>query len=583
MYIVKKTILGKDYYYLRKSIRKGSKVISKNIAYLGKDKREAEKKAEGIIKNLDNKKPISYKNKPFKKVMTQRIGSSEDESSRGRRDIDKINKNKIKKDLSIDELANFCKKKGFVFRSSDIYGGFSGFWDFGGLGVELFNNIKQNWWDYFVKTRENMVGIEASVISHPRTWKASGHIESFTDVFVKCKKCGKTGKLDENELGKIKCECGGDYESQGKFNLMFETKVGAVDSDIAYLRGETAQSMFMDFKLVQQSSRKQLPFGIAQIGRCFRNEISPRDFLFRSREFHIGELEFFINPEETKCDLLMGIHKDVKLKLLDAETQKKGKEELRETSIGKMLKEKRLGEWHAYWLAEQILWFNSIGLNEIKIREHTKEELSHYSSATFDIDYEYAFGSLEVAAIANRGQYDLTQHEKESKQDMSIYDEKAGKKVVPRVIEPTFGIERVFLAVLTKAYYYDEVRDYVVLKIPSKLAPIKAAVFPIIKNNEGLVSIAKEIYEGLKNDWNVVYDVSGAIGRRYARVDEVGVPLAITIDKQSLKDKTITLRDRDSTKQVRVKIKELGEIISRVIGGESLFKFGRKVNTRVKP
>ncbi len=365
MYIVKKTILGKDYYYLRKSIRKGAKVISKNIAYLGKDKKEAERKAERIIEQIKKEDKIEVKkDKPEKKPSKL-----------------------IKKEISIDELANFCKKKGFVFRSSDIYGGFSGFWDFGELGVGLFNNIKQSWWDYFVKTRENIVGIEASVISHPRTWKASGHIESFADIFVKCKKCGKTGKLDENELGKIKCECGGDYESQGKFNLMFQTKVGTIDSDIAYLRGETAQSMFMNFKLVQQTSRKQLPFGIAQIGRCFRNEIAPRDFLFRSREFHIGELEFFINPEETKCDLLMNIHKNIKLKLLDAETQKKGKEGLRGVSIGKMLKEKRLGEWNAYWLAEQILWFNSIGLSEIKVREHTKKELSHYSSATFDIDY----------------------------------------------------------------------------------------------------------------------------------------------------------------------------------------------------
>ena len=214
--------------------------------------------------------------------------------------------------------------------------------------------------------------MEASVISHPRTWKASGHIESFADIFVKCKKCKKTGKLDENELGKIKCDCGGDYESQGKFNLMFETRVGAVDSDVAYLRGETAQGMFMDFKLIKESSRKQLPFGIAQIGRCFRNEIAPRDFLFRSREFHIGEFEFFIQPDEKKCGLLIDIHKDVKLRLLDEETQKKGKEDLRETTIGEMLKQEKLGEWHAYWLAEQILWFSSIGLTEIKLENILK-------------------------------------------------------------------------------------------------------------------------------------------------------------------------------------------------------------------
>ena len=568
MYIVKKTIKGNEYYYLNKSIRKGEKVISKNIAYLGKYKVEAEEKAKKIIEGLKNK-PIS--DKILRGVKSSLSGK-----------LDTNRKNKIKKELTIEELTNFCKKKGFVFRSSDIYGGFSGFWDFGPLGVELFNNIKQSWWDYFVKTRDNMVGIEASVISHPRTWKASGHIESFADIFVKCKKCGKTNKLDENELGKVKCECGGDYESQGKFNLMFETKVGAVNPDIAYLRGETAQSMFMNFKLVQQTSRKQLAFGIAQIGRCFRNEIAPRDFLFRSREFHIGEFEFFISPKETKCDLLMSIHKEVKLKLLDAETQKKGKEEMRVTSIGKILKEKRLGEWHAYWLAEQILWFNSIGLNKIKIREHTKEELSHYSSATFDIDYEYSFGSLEVAGIANRGQYDLTQHEKESKQDMSIYDEKLGKKVVPQVIEPTFGIERVFLAILTKAYCYDEDRDYIVLKIPAKLAPIKAAVFPIVKQLE-YIQIAEDIVRDLRKDFNVIYDKGGSVGRRYARNDESGTPYCITIDDKSVKQKDVTIRDRDTTKQVRVKIDKLRDVLRNLINGDIEFeKAGKLVKTRKK-
>jgi len=542
---------------------------------LGKDRVEAEKKAKGIIESL-NKKTL----------LTNNFKREGDGNNKIKHDIKgkirDIDKNKIKKELTIEDLANFCKKKGFVFRSSDIYGGFAGFWDFGGLGVELFNNIKKEWWDYFVRKKENMVGIEASVISHPRTWKASGHIENFADIFVKCKKCGKSGKLDENELGKVKCECGGDYESQGKFNLMFETKVGAIESDVSYLRGETAQSMFMDFKLVQQTSRKQLPFGIAQIGRCFRNEISPRDFLFRSREFHIGEFEFFISPEQTKCDLLIGVHKNVKLKLLDAETQKKGKEELMETNIGKMLREKRLGEWHAYWLAEQILWFNSIGLDGIKIREHTKDELSHYSSATFDIDYEYIFGSLEVAGIANRGQYDLTQHEKESKQDMSIYDENAGKKVLPRVIEPTFGIERIFLAVLTKAYFYDEARGNIVLKLNPKLSPIKAAVFPIVKQPK-YIKMAESIVDDLKKEFNVVYDRSGSVGRRYARQDESGTPFCVTIDDKSVKQKDVTIRDRDTTKQIRVKINELKDVLRRLINGEVKFiKAGKLVETRKK-
>ncbi len=478
--------------------------------------------------------------------------------------------------ISVEELANFCKRKGFVFRSSDIYGGFSGFWDFGPLGIELFNNLKEEWWNFFVHQKENMVGMEGSVISHPRTWKASGHIENFADIFVKCKKCGKTGKLDENELGKIKCECGGDYESQGKFNLMFETKVGTVDSDTAYLRGETAQSMFMDFKLIYQTSRNKLPFGIAQIGRCFRNEIAPRDFLFRCREFHIGEFEFFINPEEKKCSLLNKEYLNVKFDFLDEETQKKGSEELKEVTIEEILKKGKLGEWHAYWLAEQIIWFRSLGLDEIKIREHTKEELSHYSSATFDVDYEYPFGSKEIAGNANRGQYDLIQHQKESKENMEIFDENVGKKVLPRVIEPTFGMERIFLAVLTKAYCEDKSTGNVVLKLSPKLAPIKAAIFPIVKRPE-FEKIAEEILKDLGEEWNVVYDKSGSIGRRYARNDEIGTPFCITIDEESLKKKDVTIRDRDTTKQIRVKTSELKEILRKLIHKKIKFEDAGKL------
>ena len=497
MYIIKQKISGKDYYYLRKAVRKGKKVKSLCIAYLGKNKEEAEKKAKGIEEKSKEEEKIN-KLKIEQKDMTEKTESKK---------LD----NEIKP-LTIDELANFCKKKGFVFKSSEIYGGLGGFWDLGPLGVELFNNIKQDWWNYFVRNKENMVGIEASIISHPKTWEASGHLQNFNDIFVICKKCKKSGKLDESELGKVKCECGGEYENQGKFNLMFETKIGSTEPMTAYLRGETAQAMFMDFKLIQQVSRKKLPFGIAQIGKCFRNEISPRDFLFRSREFHIGEFEFFINPEEEKCNLLEKKQLDVKIRLLDSETQKKGGDKLRDTTIKEMLKEKRLGEWHAYWLAEQVLWFESLGLKEIKIREHTKDELSHYSSATFDIDYEYVFGSLEVAGNANRGQYDLTQHQKFSKESLEIFDEATGKKVIPKVIEPTFGIERVFLAILTKAHSYDKERQNIVLKIPAKLAPIKAAVFPIVKQPK-YEKISEEIVNDLKKEFNVVYDGGGSVGR----------------------------------------------------------------------
>ncbi len=478
---------------------------------------------------------------------------------------------------TIEDIATFCKRKGFVFQSSEIYGGFSGFWDFGPLGVELFNNIKQSWWKHFVQDKENISGIEASVISHPRTWKASGHISSFSDIAVICKKCKKSTKIDKSEIGKIKCECSGDFEEQGEFNLLFKTKVGALKQEEAYLRGETAQGMFLDFKQIFETSRAKLPFGIAQIGRCFRNEIAPRDFLFRSREFNIAELEFFINPEEKKCNLLNKNHLNLKIKFLDAETQKKEKQILKETTIGEIIKEKKLEEWHAYWLAEQVLWFQSLGLDKIKIREHTKDELSHYSSATFDLDYEYPFGSKEIAGNANRGQYDLKQHEKESGKSLEIFDEASGKKILPKVIEPTFGMERVFLATLCQAYDFDKKRENIILHLNPKLAPIKAAVFPLVRNNEKLVKISREVYQNLKQEWNINYDESGSVGRRYARNDEIGTPFCITIDADSTENSDVTIRDRDTTKQIRVKIKDLRDILRKLINSEIEFSKAGKL------
>jgi glycyl-tRNA synthetase len=565
MFIIKKKVGNGEYYYLRKSQRVEGKVKAVTVAYLGKSKKEAEKKAKELINALgvENNKL----NKP-KKI----DGSMVEE---------KVINLELQK-ATIEEIAVFCKRKGFVFKSSEIYGGMSGFWDLGPLGVELFNNLKKDWWNHFVNKKQNMVGMEASIISHPRTWKASGHIDSFSDIAVICKECKTATKIDKSERGKVKCEkCGGEFEEQGEFSLMFKTNVGALNAEEAYLRGETAQGMFMDFKLIQETARKQLPFGIAQIGRCFRNEIAPRDFLFRSREFHIGEFEFFINPEEKKCNLLTEKHLGVKLRLLDEETQQNGKEDLKETTIGKMLSEAKLGEWHAYWLAEQILWFYGLGLDKIKIREHTKDELSHYSSATFDLDYEYPFGSKEVAGIANRGQYDLTQHIKESKEKLEIFDQTVGKAVVPRVIEPTFGMERVFLASIVGNYYYDKVRDNIVLTLPPRLAPVKASIFPIIKKPE-YEKVAKEIFELLSNEWNVSYDKSGSIGRRYSRADEQGTPMCITVDEKTPEDQSVTIRDRDSTKQVRVKISEIIEVVRKVVNGESLLEFGEKVETRVK-
>jgi glycyl-tRNA synthetase len=495
-----------------------------------------------------------------------------------------------KEQITIEELANFCKRKGLVFRSSDIYGGFAGFWDFGPLGVELFNNIKESWWNFFVHQKENMAGIEASIISHPNTWKASGHTANFNDISVPCRKCRKYSKVDKQDLGKAKCSfCEGELDSsKGKeLNLMFKTQVGPVsdESQEAYLRPETAQGMFLDFKQVAETARMQLPFGIAQIGRCFRNEIAPRDFLFRSREFNIAEFEFFINPEDEKCEFLEKRHLDLKLRLVDGETQEKGKEQLKETTIGKMLNEKRLEEWHAYWLAEQLIWYAEIGLSgdKIKVREHMKSELSHYSKATFDIDFEFPFGSKELGGNANRGQYDLNQHKKFGGQKLEIFDEKYKKSVMPKVIEPTFGIERAFLAVLTDAYEYDKKRDNVVLKISPKIAPYKAAILPLVKNEASLVKLSRSIFSDLRKEMRVDYDDSGSVGRRYSRNDECGTPFCITIDNESIKDKSVTIRNRDDAEQVRVKTSDLKEILKKLINREIEFsKAGKKINTRVK-
>jgi len=577
MFIVKKKIKGKEYYYLRESRREKGKVKAKTVAYLGKTKKEAEEKFKNFIKQKEQteKKQEKAKKEPVKE-QTKKPAQTYSKL---------IIEDKTKSIQSIEEIATFCKKKGFVFPSSEIYGGFAGFWDFGPLGVELFNNLKKDWWNFFVQEKENVIGIDASIISHPKTWKASGHVSSFSDVAVICKKCKKSTKIDKSEIGKVKCDCGGNYEIQGEFNLLFKTKVGALDSQEAYLRGETAQGMFLDFKNIVQTGRVKLPFGIAQIGKCFRNEIAPRDFLFRSREFTIGEIEFFIHPDEIKCEFLDKKHLNVNLRFLDAETQIKGKQELKETNIEKILKEKKLGEWHAYWLAEQMLWFKQLGIDmsKLKIREHTKQELSHYSSATFDIDFEYPFGSLELAGNANRGTFDLTQHIRESGEKLEIFDEKTGKSIVPCVIEPTFGMERAFLSILSQAYFYDSTRGNVVLKLPAKIAPIKAAIFPIVKTDEKFIKLSREVYFELKKEFNIVYDSGGSVGRRYARNDEIGTPYCITIDELSLKQKDCTIRNRDDTKQIRVKISELKEILRKLINSEIEFeKAGKIVETRVK-
>ncbi|MBI1968450.1 glycine--tRNA ligase [Candidatus Woesearchaeota archaeon] len=493
--------------------------------------------------------------------------------------------------LTIEEMATFCKKKGFVFPSSEIYGGFAGFWDFGPLGVEMFNALKAAWWQYFVRSREDIVGLDASIISHPQTWVASGHLESFGDLVLITKKSKTRIRADhfiQEQLGmqvegwtaarvnellqKHKLTYHGeDFEELKDFNLLFETKVGADASQkgVAYLRGETAQAMFMDFKLVAETARMQLPFGIAQAGRCFRNEIAPRDFLFRSREFHIAEMEYFYHPEQKGCPLLTAAQRQQGVLLLDAAAQEKQQEKKKgteksaavKTTVGEMLQRKLLNEWHASLLAEQLRWLLNLGFpaEKLRLREHLKTELSHYSSATFDVEYEFPFGWKEIAGNANRGQYDLTQHAKHSQKKLELHDEATKKSVTPAVIEPTFGMERIFLALLFEAYHDDKQRGNVVLKLPPRLAPYFCGIFPLVKNKPEIAKKARTVFEQLRGYYTCFYDDSGSIGRRYARADEIGIPFCMTVDFESLDDDAVTIRDRNTTKQERVPLAKLQE------------------------
>jgi len=478
---------------------------------------------------------------------------------------------------------NFCKKKGFVYQSGEIYGGLAGFWDFGHLGVELKNNLKKEWWKFHVHSREDVVGIDGSIITNPKVWEASGHVDNFVDVAVVCKKCKNKTKVDKFELKNAKCEkCGGDFQSKGEFNPMFTTQVGPIQEDSikAYLRPETAQLIFADFKAVQENARMKLPFGIAQIGKSFRNEVAPRNFLFRSREFEQMEIEYFINPDKKdECPYIEDVF-DFELNIYSAEMQVAGKE-MQRMNVGDALKKGiiKLG-WHGYWLATETKWFLSLGANpeKLRIRQHLKEEKSHYATDTWDVEYKFPFGWKELQGIADRGQYDLLQHEKFSKKDLKIVDADSGKKVLPMVVaEPSLGVERAFLVFMFDAYFYDSGRDNTVLKLNTKLAPVKVAIFPLIKNDEKIVKIAKEIYSNLAKEWNVVYDAGGSVGRRYARNDEIGTPFCITVDGDSVKGEDVTIRDRDSTKQIRVKIDDLKSVLRDLIGGGVFEKAGKVV------
>ncbi len=426
----------------------------------------------------------------------------------------------------MEKLVALCKRRGFIFPSSEIYGGINGFWDYGPLGVELKRNIKNAWWEDVVRKRDDMVGLDCSIIMNPKVWEASGHLTGFTDPRVDCKKCQSRYRLDElpvptNEKGVVKCpQCGGELSEPRQFNLMLPTNIGAMEdsSSKAYLRPETAQGIFCNFKNVLDTSRIKLPFGIAQVGKSFRNEINPRNYTFRSREFEQMEIEFFCHPSQAD-------------------------------------------QWYTYWRDARYQWYLDHGLqsSRLRLRDHEADELAHYARACADVEYEFPFGVSELEGIANRTDYDLKAHQEHSGKDLSYFDDETKERFIPYVIEPSGGVDRATLAFLSEAYCEDEAPDEkgqmktrVVMKLHPRLAPIKVAVFPLVKK-DGMPEIARAIHQVLRDSGlNGFYDEKGAVGRRYRRQDEAGTPFCVTVDGQTLEDGTVTIRDRDSLVQERI-------------------------------
>ena len=509
----------------------------------------------------------------------------------------------------METLTALCKRRGFIFQSSEIYGGINGFWDYGPLGAELKRNVRELWWRSMTREREDVAGLDATIIMHPKIWKASGHVDTFTDPMIDCKTC--KGRFRADQIDEIPCpqkpskcvrDCHGEKTEPRAFNLMFKTNVGPIESaeNVAYLRPETAQAIFAQFKNVLDTSRQKVPFGIGQIGKAFRNEVTPRNYTFRSREFEQMELEFFIRPDEA-VELLCGRvatladHPD----LMGAPQPDWGWE-----------------IWHKYWVEQRLAWFRSIGLPKESLVEYwqPKEELAHYARACVDIQFAFPFGIQELEGIAARSDFDLTQHQTHSGKSQEVFDDElkaavakldeaartaftekvaarwqaAGKsaeaarafcaklfegRYIPHVIEPSAGVDRLVLALLCNAYAEDKAPDdkgkeesRVVLRFHPKVAPIKAAIFPLLKNKPELVAKAREIYDGLRGRWNVFYDESGAIGRRYRRQDEIGTPFGITIDFQTLEDGTVTWRDRDTMQQERIPAADLPTRLATAIG-----------------
>ncbi|HEX9467491.1 MAG TPA: glycine--tRNA ligase [Acidimicrobiia bacterium] len=432
----------------------------------------------------------------------------------------------------MERVVNLAKRRGLVFPSSEIYGGFRSTWDYGPLGVLLKRNVKDAWWRSMVQLRDDIVGLDAAILMAPQVWEASGHVATFTDPLVDCRQCKERFRADQLPASGACPNCGSrdSFTEARQFNLMFKTYVGPVEdaASVAYLRPETAQGIFVNFANVQTTTRKKPPFGIAQIGKSFRNEITPGNFIFRTREFEQMEMEYFVPPEEG-------------------------------------------AQWYEYWCAQRYRWFIELGVPEAKLRlrPHEPEELSHYSAGTSDVEFEFPWGWGELEGIANRTDFDLTQHSKFSGQDLSYFDQEQDRRYLPHVIEPALGADRATLAFLLAAYEEEEVPNdkggtekRAVLRLHPSLAPIKVAVLPLSKN-EKLVPLADEIAATLRPLFMIDVDVAGSIGRRYRRQDEVGTPLCVTIDFDTLDDRAVTVRDRDSMAQVRVAIDALPAELER--------------------
>ncbi|MEX0831571.1 MAG: glycine--tRNA ligase [Nitriliruptoraceae bacterium] len=438
-------------------------------------------------------------------------------------------------EADLPTIVELCKKRGIIFPSSEIYGGFRSTWDYGPLGVELKENVKRQWWRSMVQLRDDVVGLDASILMHPKVWEASGHLDNFSDPLVECTECHRRERADHlleaaeaTSLAEVRCPtCGGSLTPPKNFNLMFKTFAGPVEdgSAVVWLRPETAQGMFVDFATVQRTSRLKVPFGIAQMGKSFRNEITPGNFVFRTREFEQMEMEFFVEP---------------------------GSDE----------------QWHQYWIDERMAWYIGLGIRpeNLRLREHGPDEMSHYAKRTVDVEYFFPDASMgwsELEGLANRTDFDLRAHERVSGQDLTYYDQAADRRYHPYVIEPAAGATRATLAFLYDAYRVEEAPDAdgvmqsrVVLRLDPRLAPYKIAVLPLSKKDT-LVPLSREVFDLVKTRWMCEYDETQSIGRRYRRQDEIGTPLCITVDFDSLDDRAVTVRDRDTMAQDRVSIDRL--------------------------